>query len=127
MFNLPQVGVFTDPNVAKLTAMKNVCTKSSLPPQILKYALRHLPLWNPKPTFRSKYMTKVCAVLNNVNPRSHSLTLFLQLFQNRPKLAGRTPSLGRAPATLVISSRAQVAHTLREPFADIPKALAEAP
>lgn len=84
---------------------------------MLKSAPRHLLLWNPKPTFRSKCTTKVCAVLINTNPRFYFVTLFLQLFQNRPKLAGRTPSLGHAPATSVISSRAQVVQT-HKPFAN---------
>ena len=55
-----QVGVFTDPNVAKLTPMKNVWVAPSVSPLALNPTLRRLPLWNPKPTFHSKCTTKVC-------------------------------------------------------------------
>ena len=39
-----QVGVFTDPNVAKLTAMRNVWPGFSVSPLQLNPSRRHLPL-----------------------------------------------------------------------------------
>ena len=80
-----QVGVFTDPNVAKLRPMKTV--KLNIPLKILRllisFQCRPLLLSKHKQTFPSKYM--------------------IELSQSQPKIAGATQLLGLANMTLVIS------------------------
>ena len=127
LISCAQVGVFTDPNVAKLTAMKTVWLKSSAFPPALNPHPRHSSLWNPKPTSHSRYMTKVCAIFDErMICILTSSVPSLQSFLSQLKLVGGMPSLGHAPAILAISSREEGACRVLESFPDVLAASVEA-
>ena len=82
-----QVGVFTDPNVAKLRPMKTVRLRPDIllkdPCVLISFQCRPLLLSRHKQTFHSKYMT--------------------ELSQSQLKIAGATQLLGLANMTSVTS------------------------